>query len=142
LPAKCEILHTKLLIQSDISALRGVKNALTRGQEAYDASVVEAEKLDANEIAATSESYGDQVQEMTVPWEQKKAALKEQESEIQKRLAQRRAFIAPVKWLPSDVLSKIFTIQVDCKYSPWTLLRVCRLWKVVATSTLQYFTTR
>jgi hypothetical protein len=127
--------YTKLVIQSDKCALQEVEDALTRAQEAYDASVIEAGKLHANEIAAISEVHGDQVQQMTVSREQEIATLKEQRSEIKKRLARRRAFIAPVKWLPSELLSEIFIIQVDCGDSPWTLLRVCRLWKVVATST-------
>ena len=54
---------------------------------------------------------------------------------IERHLARQREFVAPVKRLPPEVLSEIFMIQVDCGDSPWTLLRVCRLWKAVASST-------
>jgi len=72
---------------------------------------------------------------MTVPWKQKQAELKTQMKQIERHLVRQREFVAPVKRLPSEVLSEIFMIQVDCGDSPWTLLRVCRLWKVVASST-------
>ena len=55
--------------------------------------------------------------------------------EIEARVKPQREFLAPVKWLPSEVLSEIFTIHVDCGGTPWTLLRVYRLWKAVTSST-------
>ena len=72
---------------------------------------------------------------MTVSREQSKANLKAPKSKKGQRLARRRQFVVPVTRLPFEVLSNIFTIQVDRGRSPWVLLRVCRLWKAVAAST-------
>jgi hypothetical protein len=135
LPTEAEIVDTKLTIQSEESAFQKVEEALIRGQGEYDASIIEADKLKAKEIAAICERFDTQVQRMTVSWEQQKAGLEAQMKKIEERLARQREFVAPVKWLPSEVLSEIFTIQVDCGDTPWTLLRVCRLWKAVAFST-------
>ena len=93
------------------------------------------ESLKTKDIAAISERYDAQVQQMTISWKQKQAGLKAQKKQIERRLACQREFVAPVKRLPSEMLSEIFMIQVDCGDSPWTLLRVCRLWRVVASST-------
>jgi len=93
------------------------------------------ERLKTKDIAAISERYDAQVQQMTISWKQKQAELKTEKKQIERRLTRQREFVAPVKRLPSEMLSEIFMIQVDCGDSPWTLLRVCRLWRVVASST-------
>jgi hypothetical protein len=135
LPTETEIIGVKLIIQSEESALQKVEDALIDGQEAYDASVEEAMKLLQEEIAAIHERFDTQIQQMTVSWKQKEAELKTERRKIAERLARQREFVAPVKRLPAEVLSYILTIQVDCGDTPWTLLRVCRLWKVVTSST-------
>ena len=123
-------MSVKLIIQSEKAALQKVEDALTRGKEAFDASIIEAERLEA-----TRERYESRVQQMTAEWNKKQAELEVQAKEIEARLKSQREFLAPVKWLPSEVLSEILTIHVDCGDTPWTLLRVCRLWRAVASST-------
>jgi hypothetical protein len=135
LPTETEIVSVKLIIQSEKSAHQKVEDALTRGKEAYDASIMEAETLEATEVAAIWERYDAQKRRITASWNRKRAELREQLREIEARLARQREVLAPVKWLPSEVLSEIFTIHVDCGNTPWTLLYVCRLWKAVGSST-------
>ena len=135
MPTEAEIVNAKSVIQSEESALQNVEDALARGQEAHNASVLEADELKDKEIAAILERHNAQVLQLTTSWEKKRAELGAQGKDIEGRLARQRAFVAPVKWLPSEVLSEIFTVYVDCGDTPWTLLCVCRLWKGVASST-------
>jgi len=127
--------NVKLIIQSDEAALQKVEDALTGGKEAFDASIIEVQRLEAAEVAAIRERYDAQVQQMTTEWNQKQAELETQVKEMEASLKRQREFLAPVKWLPSEVLSEIFTIHIDCGGTPWTLLCVCRLWKAVTSST-------
>jgi len=133
--------NVKLIIQSEKAALQKVEDTFTSGKEAFDASIIEAERLEAAEIAAAAEvvaireRYNARVQQMTAEWNRKQAELQTQVKEIEARLKRQHEFLAPVKWLPSEVLSEIFTIHVDCGDTPWMLLRVCRLWKAVTSST-------
>jgi hypothetical protein len=135
LPTETEIVSVKLIIQSEESAYQKVEDALIRGKEAYDASIIEAKRPEATEVAVIRERYDAQEQQTTESWDQKRAELETQLKEIEARLARQREVLAPVKWLPSEVLSEIFTIHVDCGNTPWTLLHVCRLWKEVGSST-------
>ena len=135
MPTEAEIVNAKSVIQSEESALQNVEDALARGQEAHNASVLEADELKDKEIAAILERHEAQVLRLNAFWEQKRAELSAQRKDIEGRLAHQREFVAPVKWLPSEVLSEIFTVYVDCGDTPWTLLCVCRLWKGVAIST-------
>ena len=135
MPTEAEIVDAKSIIQSEVSALQDVKDAIARSQEAHDASILEADKLKKKEIAAILELYDAQTLQLTASWKQKREELDAQMREIEGRLARQREFIAPMKRLPYEVLSGIFTAHVDCGGTPWTLLRVCRLWKAVTTST-------
>ena len=135
MPTEAEIVTAKLIIQREESALQNVEDALAHGQEVHDAASLEADKLKEEEIAAIWERYDAQVQQVTASWDQKRADLNAQMRDIEERLARQREFVAPVKGLPSEVLSEIFTVHVDFGDTPWTLLRVCRLWKAVAFST-------
>ena len=135
MPAETELVNVKLIIQSEESTLQKVEEGLNRAQYSYEESLKEVDRLKADEIAVICERFDTQIQQMTISWKQKEAEFKVQMKEIEERLARRREFVAPVKRLPSEVLSDIFTILVDCGDTPWTLLRVCRLWKAVTSST-------
>ena len=135
MPTDAEIIGAKSIIQSEVSALQDVKDAIARGQEAHDASILEADELKEKEIAAILELHDAQTLQLTASWKQKQEELNAQMRDIEGRLARQREFVAPVKRLPYEVLSEIFTAHVDCGDTPWTLLRVCRLWRAVTTST-------
>jgi len=61
LPTESEIASVKLIIQSEEAALQKVEDALTRGKEAFVASIIEA----AAEDAAIRERYDAQAQQIT-----------------------------------------------------------------------------
>lgn len=47
-----------------------------------------------------------------------------------------RAFLAPIRRLPEEILSEIFqTVHQDLEIGSWTLTQVCRVWRVVAFDT-------
>jgi hypothetical protein len=126
---------SNLSSQSEESAHQNVEDAIIRGKEAYDASLIEAERLEARRSLRFG--CGMMLRNSKLPshGNRKRVELESQLVEIETRLARQREFLAPVKWLPSEVLSEIFTIHVDCGNTPWTLLHVSRLWKAVGSST-------
>lgn len=135
LPTETEIVDAKLTIKHEESSLKILENTLTRGREEYDACIAEANRLKGEQIAAILKCHNAEVYKITVSWNQKEANIMAQMKQIEERLTHQRGLVAPVKRLPSEVLSEIFTIQVDRGGTPWTLLSVCRLWNAVASST-------
>ncbi|KAI0650397.1 hypothetical protein C8Q79DRAFT_998253 [Trametes meyenii] len=68
--------------------------------------------------------------------EERQAALRALERElaaVEDRVAHARAYVAPIKRLPHELLRLVFFLNFeDCAWSAWVLSAVCALWRKVA----------
>ncbi|KAH9854999.1 hypothetical protein C2E23DRAFT_867092 [Lenzites betulinus] len=68
--------------------------------------------------------------------DERQAAIRELERELaaaEDRLAHTRAYVAPIRRLPHELLRQIFTFSFgDCAWTAWVLAAVCSLWRKVA----------
>ena len=86
-----------------------------------------------DDVRALAQRIQDERDALARILEQKQAAIRDLERDLavlENKVALTKAYIAPIKRLPHDLLRHIFlTIFDDCPWSAWVLSAVCPLWR-------------
>jgi len=107
----------------------------------YHAPIRALEEAETKAMAAIKEYYRIKRDDITEKSKQRQEIFNEAQERVQRRLEMRRAIAAPLKKLPPEILSEIFTMHVEMGGSPWVAMKVSRWWMRVSTGTFRLWRT-
>lgn len=154
LPSEIELAHTEVVIAHRRERIQFIDQSIEEANVLLDIAINSLEAQFAPSIAMVKAEITKLIEreeakitlldkERSVREEslreatrQKVQNLEKERAELDKEIGNDKGFIAPIRRLPSELLSEIF-IWSEINGNPWPITKVCRSWRSVALRTPQ-----